>query len=149
MTIWFDGSEDIASTIPDIGSSLDNHGEHYVGITRLMPGLTSVELIDQGRDFVTIQTNEGLMTRTSITKRIEAASVMVEFDEEYRANRMVSVTSHHSEEYTTVDTGVRCRIVLSDVESPGFLGFFYRTFGRSNIGNTLLRSTKGYFEKTS
>ena len=43
---------------------------------------------------MTIRTNEGLMKRTNISKRIEAESVSVEFDEEYEAGSTVTTTSH-------------------------------------------------------
>lgn len=50
-----------------------------------MPGLTSVELVEQGSDFMVIRTSEGLMKRTNMTKLIEAERVVVEFDEEFQA----------------------------------------------------------------
>jgi hypothetical protein len=112
-----------------------------------MPGLTSVELVDQGSDSVTIKTNEGLMKRTNISKRIEAERVVVEFDEEYQAGSRVTTKSHFLDEFATSDTGVKHRIVMSGVEAPGLLGFFYRKFGSSNIGNAFLASYKAYFEK--
>ncbi len=123
------------------------YGEHYVGVISLMPGLTSVELVEQGSDFVTIRTNEGLMKRTNISKLIEAESVVVEFDEEYQAGSMITTMSHFLDEFTTSNTGVKHRTVMSGVEAPGLLGFFYRNFGSSNIGNAFLTSYKAYFEK--
>jgi carbon monoxide dehydrogenase subunit G len=83
MSVWFEGSNEIECNIQQVKQALENHGELYVGVISLMPGLTSVELVEQGSDFVTIKTNEGLMKRTNISKRIEAESVVVEFDEEY------------------------------------------------------------------
>ena len=112
-----------------------------------MPGLTSVELVEQGSDFVVIRTNEGLMKRTNISKLIEAESVVVEFDEEYQAGSKITTNSHFLDEFTTSDTGVKHRTVMSDVEAPGLLGFFYRTFGKSNIGSAFLKSYKTYLEK--
>jgi hypothetical protein len=109
--------------------------------------MTSVELVEQGSDFVTIKTNEGLMKRTNITKRMEAESVVVEFDEEYQAGSKVTTTSHFLDEFTTRDTGVKHRTVISGVEAPGLLGFFYRKFGSSNTGNAFLTSYKAYFER--
>ena len=147
MSVWFEGSNEIECNIQQVKHALENHGEHYVGVISLMPGLTSVELVEQGSDFVTIKTNEGLMKRTNISKRIEAESVVVEFDEEYQAGSMVTAKSHFLDEFTTSDTGVKHRTVMSDVEAPGFLGFFYRNFGKSNIGNAFLKSYKTYFEK--
>jgi len=77
-----------------VGSWSEDHGEHYVEVIRLMPGMTSVELLGQGPDSVTIRTNEGLMKRTNISKRVGADAVVVEFDEEYEAGSMVTATSH-------------------------------------------------------
>ena len=147
MSVWFEGTNEIECNIEQVKHALENHGEHYVGVISLMPGLTSVELVEQGSDFVTIKTNEGLMKRTNITKRIEAESVVVEFDEEYQASSMVTVKSHYMDEFTSSDTGVKHRTVISGVEAPGFLGFFYREFGKSSTGKALLESYKTYFEK--
>ena len=107
----------------------------------------SAELVEQGSDFVIIRTNEGLMNRTSISKRVEAESVVVEFDEEYQAGPKITVKSHFSDEFTVSDAGVKYRTVISGVEALGFLGFFYRKFGKSKTGNSILRSCKTYFEK--
>ena len=147
MTFWFEGSNEIVCNIQQVKSSLENLGEHYVGVISLMPGMTSVELVEQGSDFVIIRTNEGLMKRTNISTRIEAKSVVVEFDEEYQAGSRITTKSHFLDEFTTSSTGVRHRTVMSDVEAHGLLGFFYRIFGKSNTGNAFLKSYKTYFEK--
>ena len=86
------------------------------------------------------------MKRTNISKRIEADSVVVEFDEQYETGTKVTATSHFADEFTASDTGVSYRLVMSDVEAPGFLGFFYRKFGSSNIGNAFLAAYKTHFE---
>ena len=147
MSVWFEGSNEIECTIQQVKHALENHGKHYVGVISLMPGLTSVELVEQGSDFVIIRTNEGLMKRTNISTRIEAESVVVEFDEEYQAGRMVTTKSHYLDEFKTSDTGVKHRTVMSDVEARGLLGFFYRNFGKSSIGKASLKSYKTYLEK--
>ena len=147
MSIWFEGTSEIECNIEQVKQALENHGEHYVGVISLMPGLASVELVEQGGDFVTIKTNEGLMKRTNISKRIEAERVVVEFDEEYQAGSKVTTKSHFFDEFTTSDTGVKYHTVLSGIEAPGLLGFFYRNFGSSNTGNAFLTSYKAYFEK--
>jgi hypothetical protein len=112
-----------------------------------MPGLTSVELVEQGSDFVIIRTNEGLMKRTNISKLIESERVVVEFDEEYQAGLKVTTKTHFMDEFTASDVGVKHSAVLSNVEAPGFMGFFYRKFGSSNTGNAFLKSYKTYLEK--
>ncbi len=147
MSLWYEGTSEIDCDIQRVKRALDDLGELHVGVVNLMPGLTSVELVDQGIDSVTIKTNEGLMKRTSISKHIEADRVLVEFDEEYEAGSKVTTTSHFSEEFTTSDPGVTHRLVMSDVEASGFLGFFYRTFGSSKTGNSFLTATKAYFER--
>ncbi len=147
MSVWFEGESKIDCSIRQVKQAFENHGDHYVGVISLMPGLASVELVEEGGDFVTIRTNEGLMRRTNISKRIEADSLVVEFDEEYEAGSKVTATSRFSEEFTTSDTGVTYRLVMSDVEAPGFLGFFYRTFGSSKTGNAFLTASQTYFEE--
>lgn len=147
MSIWFEGNSEIACSIQQVKHALENLGEHYVGVIRLMPGLTSVELMEQGDNFVTIKTNEGLMKRTNISKRIEAERVVVEFDEEYQAGSKVTTKSHFLDEFTTIDNGVTYHTVISGVEAPGLLGFFYRNFGKSSTGNAFLTSYKAYLEK--
>jgi len=142
MTLWFEGDGEIECTIEQVKDAYANHGEHFVAVVSLLPGLTSVELLDQGSDSVTIRTNEGLMKRTSIAKRIEAERVAVEFDEEYRAGSRVTVTSHYRDEFTTSGSGVKHRLLISDVEAPGLLGFFYKRFGASKMGKTHLAASK-------
>ena len=147
MSIWFEGLNEIECTIQTVKHAFDNLGEHYSGVISLMPGLTSAEIVEEGSDFVIIKTNEGFMKRTNISKRLEADSVVVEFDEEYQAGSMATVKSHILDEFTTSDAGVMHRTVISGVEAPGFLGYFYRIFGKSRIGKALLKSYKTYFEK--
>lgn len=147
MSTWFEGSNEINCTLQHVKDTLKNHGEHYAGVISLMPGLTSVELVDQGPDFVIIKTNEGLMKRTNITKRIEADSIIVESDEEYQAGSKITTKSHFLDEFTISDAGVKHRTVMSGIKATGVLGFFYRTFGSSNIGKAFLKSYKTYLEK--
>lgn len=147
MTVWFEGVTEIDCDLPRVKRALDDHGQLYVEVTGLMPGLTTVELVDQGEDFVTIKTNEGLMKRTNISKRIDANRVTVELDEEYEAGSKVTATSHFSDEFTASDSGVTLRLVMSNVEAPGFLGFFYRKLGSSKTGNAFLTAYKSYLEQ--
>ena len=39
--------------------ALENPGEHDAGVIGLMPGLTSVELVEHGADFVTLKDQRG------------------------------------------------------------------------------------------
>jgi hypothetical protein len=147
MKVWIEGSNRIECSLEHVKDSLKNLGEYYVGVTRLMPGLSLVELVDQAEDAVTIKTNEGLMMRTNISVSVDSESVVVEFDEEYQAGRLVTTKGHFRDEFTTTSTGVSHRMVISGVEAPGFLGFFYRKFGSSSTGKALLGSCKDYLEK--
>ena len=45
----------------------------------------------QGDDWVTIKIDEGVMKRTDIVKSIEIESVIIEFDDEYKAGKMIGV----------------------------------------------------------
>ena len=147
MAVWFEGKSEIGCEIQEVKDAFENHGENFTGVVGLMPGMTSVELVDQGADFATIKTNEGLMQRTNISKRFKAGSVEVEFDEKYEAGSKVSTTAHFSEQYTTGDQGVTHHLIISNVAAPGFLGFFYRRFGGSKTGQAFLKAEKGYFER--
>ena len=147
MSIWFEGSIELDCDLEHLKRALENPGELYLGIVSLMPGLTSVELVEQGDDSVTIRTNEGLMTRTNISKRLEKDRVVVSFDESYEAGSKVTTTSHFSEEFTKGETGVACRLVMSDVDASGVLGFFYQRFGSSKTGDAFLAAYKTHFEK--
>jgi len=147
MSIWFEGSGKIKCTIQQVKLAIENHGEHYVELIRLMPGLTSVTLVDQGADFVIIKTNEGVMKRTNISKTIEAERVVVEFDEEYQTGSKITTKSHFLNEFKVSDAGIKHRTIISNVVALGLLGFFYRHFGKSNIGKAVLNSYKTYFER--
>ncbi len=146
MAVWFEGEHEIQCSIQDVRQALANPGELFAGVTRHMPGLTTVELVEQGADTVTIKTNEGLMKRSNIALHIEAGSVVVEFDEQYEAGSKVTATSHFAHTFTADRAGVKHRLVISDVEAPGFLGFFYRNLGSSKMGNAFLAAHKAYFE---
>ncbi len=146
MAIWFDGTNHIECSIEHVREVLDDPGGLFTGVVRLMPGMTSVELLEQGSDSVTIRTNEGLMKRTNIVKRDEAARVVLEFDEEYVAGSKVSTTSRFVVEFTSGTHGVTHRLAISDVEAPGFLGFLYRRFGSSRMGNAFLTAHKTFLE---
>ncbi|MBT8212188.1 MAG: hypothetical protein KJN71_03475 [Acidimicrobiia bacterium] len=145
MSVWFEGSNEIECDIRDVREALEDPGTFLAGVVGRMPGITNVELVDQGADFVTIKTNEGVMKRTNIFKRFDAGGVAVELDEEYQAGSKITTTGHFSEQYTVGD-GVTHRLVISDVSAPGFLGFFYRKFGSARTGNAFLKASKDHLE---
>lgn len=146
MSNWFEGTNEIECDLEKVKNAIENLGEHIVGVVSLMPGLTSVELVEQGNDFVIIKTNEGLMKRSNISKRIDAECVALEFDEEYQAGTKVTAKSHILDEFMESQNGINHQMVISSVEAPGLLGFFYRNFGKSSTGNAFLASYKNYFE---
>lgn len=145
MSVWFEGEGSIDCDIAKVERALDDLAGLFVETASLMPGLVSVDLVDQGSDFVTIRTNEGLMNRTNISKQV-GERLVVEFDEKYEAGSKITTTSHFLEEFATSDTGVTHRLVISDLRASRFLGFLYRTFGRSRTGNAFLSATKTYLE---
>lgn len=146
MSVWFQGEGEIDCSIEQVKDAVEQPGRYFVGVVGLMPGLTSVELVEQQGDSATITTNEGLMTRTNVSRREDADGVVVEFDEEYEAGSKVTTNSHFCEEFVASDGRVMHRLVMSDVNAPGFLGFFYRRFGSSKMGNAFLTASKAYFE---
>lgn len=147
MSVWFEGSCEVDCDLGRVIRALENPGELYAGIVKRLPGMTSVDLEEQWTGSVTIRTNEGLMNRSNIITRIEAEHIAVQYDESYEAGSMVTVTSHCSENYTTTDTGVTYRLVMSEVEASGFLGFFYKRFGSSKMGRAFLQACKAHFEE--
>lgn len=89
-----------------------------------MPGITSVELLDKGDDYVTIKTNGGIMKRSNISVKTEATSTTLEFNEEYQAGKKVTTNAHFRFEFTKNDNNLSNQLVISDLSAPGFLGFF-------------------------
>jgi len=58
---WFEGTNIIDCDIQELKHVVENHDKFYVGVVGFMKGLTDVELVEKGSDFVIIKTNEGLM----------------------------------------------------------------------------------------
>lgn len=146
MNTWFKGASEISCTTQKVGEAFRDPGHLYAAVVGLMPGMTSVELVDQGPDWVTIKTNEGLMKRTGLLADIADDSVVVEFDEEYQAGSRITFTSHMRSEFVPSSGGVTHHLVISDLVAPGFLGFLYRRFGRSKMGKAFLDSHRAHFE---
>ena len=145
---WFEGSGKIDCSLQNLEQSLENHGSFFKGVVSCMSGISSAELLEQGQDYVIIRTNEGIMKRTNISKQTEPVGVVIEFDEEYEAGRMVTARSHYFDEFLKTENGISHRTVISEVKAPGLLGFFYRTFGSGSIGKAVLESYKAYLERS-
>lgn len=146
MGTWFEGTNDIRCGIDELRQALEHPGRTFAGVVELMPGMTGVELVDEAPGSVTIRTDEGLMTRAHITGHDDADTLVLEFDEAYAAGSRLTTTAHFRHEFTPAEGGVQHRLVISEVAAPGFLGFFYRSFGGSNIGNAFLTAHKDFFE---
>lgn len=146
MTVWYEGEIEINCGLEQIQSAFENVSETYVAIIKLMPGLSNVELIEQGPDYVHIKTNEGLMKRTNIRVELNGESVLIEFDEEYQAGKMLTTSSHFQDKFRVSAGGILFKMTISDLKAPGFMGFFYRNFGSSSTGTAFLSAWKTHFE---
>jgi hypothetical protein len=144
--VWFEGSIQINCNFKKINDSVNNLSKSYTEITTLMPGINMAKLVKQGSNHLTIKTNEGIMKRDNISKKIQKDMITVEFDEKYQAGNKITTRSHHLEEYTLNGSKINYHLIISNVNASGFLGFFYRIFGKKNIGNAILKSHKAYFE---
>ncbi len=147
MAVWFEGSDTLPCQVDDVARDVADLGAHFATVVARMPGLTDVELVDQGPDSVTIRTNEGTMLRTGISAGRVGDGVVLEFDEKYEAGSRVTTTAHFRHEFTPVAAGVRHRLVISDVGAGGLLGFLYRRLGSSRIGGAVLSSYRSSFQR--
>jgi hypothetical protein len=143
---WFEGSSLIEYSFQSLERAIKNHGKFYEGVVSCMSGISSVELLEQGKDYLIIKTNEGIMKRTEIKKSIEPDYIVIEFDEEYRAGKTVTTRSHFFDEFTSTENGIKLITTISDVKASGILGLAYRLFGSSSIGKAVLSSHKTYLE---
>lgn len=144
---WFEGLNEIHTSIPKIEKSIDNIGQFFLSVVELIPGMTNVKLIEQGNSFVTIQTNEGIMKRTNILREIINDIIIIEFDENYQADKTITTNSHFLHEFKAEGNIIKHSLIISALKAPGFMGFFYRNFGSKNIGNAFLDAHKQYLEK--
>jgi hypothetical protein len=144
--IWFQKSSMIDSSVEAINKSLSDIGEQYKKLISVYPGMTTVELIEQGKDFVTIKTNEGTMKRTDISVDRSDNKIQIELNEEYITSK-VTTSSHVMEKFEVKNGKIELQIKISGLSAPGFLGFFLRNFGGQNIGNGFLDSYKQMLEK--
>lgn len=143
---WFNGSTSIECTIEDINNSLSNIGQHYKDLISVYPGVTSVELIDHGNDYVTIKNNEGTMKRTNISISKSENKITIELDEEYITSAVTS-KCHIIENFELKNDKVELKIEINNHSAPGFLGFFLRNFGSKNIGKGFLDSYEKILKK--
>ena len=59
MSVSIEGEGEIACSLDSVAQAIDNHiGEYFSGVVSLMPGLTSVGLVEQHPAAVIITTNE-------------------------------------------------------------------------------------------
>ena len=144
--IWFQDTILIDCNVEDVNKSLSNIGKHYKQLISVYPGMTAVELIDQGKDYVTIKTNEGTMKRTNISVNTSENKIIIELDEEYITGT-ITTGSHIVEKFEGKDDKIELQIQISNHKAPGFLGFFLRNFGSKSIGNGFLDSYKKILEK--
>lgn len=144
--IWFHNSTMIECKMEDINNSLSNIGNHYKELISVYPGMTSVDLIDQGKDYVTIKTNEGVMERTNISINRSDNKIIVELDEQYITSK-ITTSSHFVEIFEAKSDKIELSIEINNLTAPGFLGFFLRNFGSKNIGNGFLNSYRKSLEK--
>ena len=143
---WFEGSSIIDCNFQILEPAIENHANFYEGVVSCMSGISSVEVLEQGGDYLIFKTNEGIMKRTNIKKSYKPDIIEIEFDEEYKAGRIVTAHSHFLEKFTPMENGIRLETTISDVKAPGILGLIYRLFGSANIGKAILRSHKIYLE---
>ena len=145
---WFEGTTQIDCDLQSVKNSVADLGTHFVGVVSSMPGIIEAELLEQGEDFVTIRTNEGVMRRRNIKCSVGDDEVILRFDEVYEAKK-VTGRSHFEDTYTASNSGgVQFQSIVSDVQANGVLGFLYRKFGSRNMGKAFLSSQKKYFETT-
>ena len=145
--VWYEGSNEIDCSLETLDHSLNDFGSYFVGVIRHMPSMTSVDLVDQGADFVTIQTNEGLMKRTNISKKVDGDRIILEFDEEYQAQKAITTSAHFIDEFVVTDKGLSHRVSISKLKASGIMGFLYRNFGSSSMGKAFLSAHKSFLEK--
>lgn len=88
----------IACKIEDIKKSFSDIGNHYKELVSVYPGMITVELIEQGKDNLTIETNEGTMKRTNISVDRSENKILIELDEEYITSK-ITTSSHFVEKF--------------------------------------------------
>lgn len=144
--IWFKDSCKVDCSLHTALNSLNNKGRHYEQVVRLMPGISESNLVNETSDSISIQTNEGLMKRDNIIIEKHDEWVTIEYHEEYIAGKAMTSKSQIKEKFVKDDKGISYLLTISNVKATGFLGFFYRLFGKNSIGKALMNSHKTYLE---
>ena len=144
--IWFKGSCKINCSIQTVQDSLNNIGEHYEQVIRLMPGISECDLIKETSDTISIKTNEGVMSRSNIIIKKNDTWIDIEYHKEYTAGKTMTSKSQINERFEIDDNCTSYHLTISNVKASGILGFFYRLFGKNNIGKALMNSHKTYLE---
>ncbi len=120
MKVWFDGTQTIDCTIDDVKESLGDLGRHHVGVVGRLPGPVNRGSARQ------VETERAWSSSTRPTRPVPGHGQLTIF------------TSSPS------DGGVTHRLVMSDVEANGLLGFFYRRFGSAKMGKAFLAASAGH-----
>ena len=142
MKPWFEGSGPVDITLAELKTNLADPAAYYLGVVNRMPGLNSADLVERGPGGITIETDEGLMNRSRIRKEEEPDRVVLECREVYQAGKALTITSFYSEEFRREGDIIVHRLVINGVRAPGFLGFFYRTFGGSAVGKAYMKAAR-------
>ena len=87
------------------------------------------------------------MKRTNISKRIEADRVVVEFDEEYQAGRMLTTEAHFTDEFTKERHRGHASHCDKQPEGPWDSRLLLSDLRPGKYGACLLGFDKSYFEK--
>lgn len=80
LSTWFEGTTDLDCDFLMVERDLGDPAAHFLAVTRAMPGITNVELTEQGPDRVALQTNEGHMTRSGIEVATDDDEATIELD---------------------------------------------------------------------
>lgn len=146
MSIWYKSSEVVYCQLDTIKQEVESMGQFLVGVVKLMPGLTTVELEEATVDTVIIKTNEGLMNRSNIRINMDNDLLNIDFDESYQAGKMPTYLTHYKHVFKTKDDGVVHTCEISDVKAPGFMGFIYKNFAKRSIGSATMKAYKTHLE---
>lgn len=146
MSIWYKSSEEINCQLDTVKQEVKSMGQLLVGVVKLMPGLTSVELIEATEDTVIIKTNEGLMNRSNILISLDKNLVTIDFNESYQAGKMSEFLTHYKHIFEMKDDGVLHTCEISNVKASGFMGFLYKNFAKKSIGSATMNAYKKYLE---